>query len=79
MGASLGHEQVLENHRRAGELHVPPPTSASASSSVTTSVYSSKQKGDIMLKAYIANICFKCFRCVIWMLQVFHLDVANVN
>jgi hypothetical protein len=32
-----------------------------------------------MLKAYIAIICFKCFRCVIWTLQVFHLDVANVD
>jgi hypothetical protein len=35
-----------------------------------------KQQGDVALKAYVANVCFKCFRCLrgsckcfIWILQ----------
>jgi hypothetical protein len=31
------------------------------------------------LETHVAKICFKCFRCFIWMLQVFHMDVAIVN
>ena len=28
---------------------------------------------------YVANICFKCFRCFGGVLQVFHMDVAKVD
>jgi hypothetical protein len=46
-----------------GELHAPLPNSTLASSSAMTSVYSSKQQGDIVLKAHVASVChFKCFR-----------------
>jgi hypothetical protein len=27
----------------------------------------------------VANIYFKCFSCIIYMLQVFYLDVAKVD
>jgi hypothetical protein len=69
----LGHEQALENRRRDmsllhSELHVSSPNSAPASSSTTTSVHSSKQQGDIVLKVHVASIYFKRFRCIIWML-----------
>jgi hypothetical protein len=50
-----------------------------ASSSATTSVHSSKQQGDIVLKVHVASVCFKCFRSVISMLQVFHHGVAYVT
>jgi hypothetical protein len=29
-----------------------------------------------VLKARVANVCFKCFRCFRDMLQVFYMDVA---
>ena len=61
----------------ADELHALPPTFTPASPA-TTSVQSSKQQGDIVLKAHVANIFFKCFKCVIWMLQVFH-NIASVS
>ena len=32
-----------------------------------------------MLKPYVANACFKDFRCFKDMLQVFHMDVAKVD
>jgi hypothetical protein len=38
-----------------------------------------KQPGDIALKAHIATIRFKCFRCFRGVLQVFHIDVAKVD
>jgi hypothetical protein len=50
-----------------GELHVP------------TSLYSSKQQGDIALKPHVASVYFKCFRCFRGMLQVFYMDVAKVD
>ena len=28
---------------------------------------------------HVASVCFKCFMCFIRMLQVFHLDVAEVD
>ena len=31
------------------------------------------------MKTDVASICFKCFRCFIGMLQVFHMDVAKVD
>jgi hypothetical protein len=31
----------------------------------------------VALKAYVINICVKCFRCSRCMLQVFHMDVAK--
>jgi ethanolamine utilization microcompartment shell protein EutS len=61
---------------RTGELHAPQPTSALALSSITTSLHSSKQQGDIALKAHVVSVCFKCFR---GMLQVFYIDVAKVD
>ena len=62
-----------------GELHASLPTSAPASSSATTSVHSSKQQGNIVLKSHLASVYFKCFRCFKGMLQVFHIDVAKVD
>jgi hypothetical protein len=35
-----------------------------------------KQQGDICAM-HVASLCFKCFRCFILMLKVFHLDVAK--
>jgi hypothetical protein len=32
-----------------------------------------------VFQRYVASVCFKCFRCVIRMLQVFHLDVTKVD
>jgi hypothetical protein len=32
-----------------------------------------------VLKAHVARVYFKCFRCVKGMLQVFHTDVAKVD
>jgi hypothetical protein len=32
-----------------------------------------------MLKAHVASICFKYFRCFRGMLQVLHMDVVNVD
>jgi hypothetical protein len=34
------------------------------------------QQGYVMLKAHVANVCFKCFR---GMFHVFHMDVARVD
>jgi hypothetical protein len=31
------------------------------------------------MKEHVANLCFKCFRCFIGMLQVFHMDIAKVD
>jgi hypothetical protein len=33
----------------------------------------------VALKAYVVNICVKCFRCSRYMLQVFHMDVTKVD
>jgi hypothetical protein len=38
-----------------------------------------KQQGNIALKAHVASVCSKYFRCFRGMLQVFHVDVAKVN
>ena len=57
---------------RTGDLRA---TSA-ASSSASTSLHSSKQLANAMLKAYVALVCFKCFR---YMLQVLYIDVAKVD
>jgi hypothetical protein len=38
-----------------------------------------EQQGDVTLKAHVANVCFKYFRCFIGMLQVFHMNVAKVD
>jgi hypothetical protein len=32
-----------------------------------------------VLKTHVVRVCFKCFRCFIWTLQVFHVDVAKVD
>jgi hypothetical protein len=44
-----------------------------------TGLHSPKQRGDVVLKAHVASVCFKCFRCFRGMLQVFHTDFAKVN
>jgi hypothetical protein len=33
----------------------------------------------LCLKVHVASVCFKCFRCFICMLQLFHVDVAEVD
>jgi hypothetical protein len=33
------------------------------------SLHSLKQQEDVALKPHVASVCFKCFRCFIWMLQ----------
>jgi hypothetical protein len=38
-----------------------------------------RQQGDVTLKAYVANVGFKCFICFRDMLQVFYMDVAKVD
>jgi hypothetical protein len=38
-----------------------------------------KQQGDITLKARVANVYFKCFRCSRGMLQVFYIGVAKID
>jgi hypothetical protein len=43
-----------------------------ASSSMSTSLDSAKQQEDVALKAHVANVCFKRFRC-------FHMHVARVS
>ena len=55
-----------KHHRAAasGELHM------------ATSLHSSSSKEMFVLKLYVANVCFKCFRGI---LQVFHTDVAKVD
>jgi hypothetical protein len=63
---------------RTSELHVPPLTSALTSSTMTC-LHSSNRQSDIALKAHVASICLKCFRCFIWMLHVFHLNIAKVG
>jgi hypothetical protein len=45
-----------------GELHVSLPTSTLVSSSTTISLHLSKPRGDIVPKAHVASVCFKCFR-----------------
>jgi hypothetical protein len=40
------------------------------------SLHSPKKQEDVALKAHVASVCFKCFRC---MLQVFHTNVAKVD
>jgi hypothetical protein len=57
----------------------PPPWYSTTSSSALTSLHSSKQQADAMLKAHVASLRFKCFRCFIRMLQVFYMDVAKVS
>jgi hypothetical protein len=52
-------------HTHTSGLHAPPPTSAVASSSAMTSLHSFKQQGEIALKAHVARLCLKCFRCFI--------------
>jgi hypothetical protein len=49
-----------------------------ASSYASTSLDLLKQQEDIALKAHATSAYFKCFRCFISMLQVFHVDVAYV-
>ena len=41
--------------------------------------HSSKQQVDATLKAHIARVCSKCFRCLRGMLQVLYFDVAKVD
>jgi hypothetical protein len=38
-----------------------------------------KQQRDIALKAYVASVCFKCFRYFRGMLQLSYADVAKVD
>ena len=38
-----------------------------------------RRQGDVVLKPYVANVCFKGFRRFKDMLQVFHMDVAKVD
>jgi hypothetical protein len=38
-----------------------------------------KQQEDIVLKARVANVCFKCSRCFECMLQVFYTGVAKID
>jgi hypothetical protein len=33
----------------------------------------------LWLYPHVSRVCFKCFICVILMLQLFHLDVAKVE
>ena len=42
-------------------------------------LHSSKQQGDIALKAHVASVCFKCFSYFRDMLQGFRMDVAKVD
>jgi hypothetical protein len=44
--------------------------------SQATRIYSHKQQGDIALKLQVASFCFKCF---IGMLQVFYIDIVEVD
>jgi hypothetical protein len=66
-------------HAIVASAFVSQPTSTLALSSAMTSLHSSKQLGDIALKAHIASLCFKCFRCFRGMLQIFYIDVAKVD
>jgi hypothetical protein len=43
------------------------------------SLHSSKQQGSIVLNAHVASICFKCFRCLGGVLQVFHIDIVKID
>jgi hypothetical protein len=43
------------------------------------SLKSSEQQVDVALKTYVANICFKRFRCFRGMLQVFHKNIVKVD
>jgi hypothetical protein len=56
-------------------------SSAPASSFASMSLRSihPRQEVDVVLKAYVARVCFKCFRCFRDMLQVLHIDVAKIN
>ena len=36
-----------------------------------------KSRSGCCIYMHVASICFKCFRCFIRMLQVFHLDVGK--
>jgi hypothetical protein len=42
-------------------------------------LHSSKQEGDIVLKAHVASACCKCFRYFRDMLQVFYMNIAKVD
>jgi hypothetical protein len=47
---------------------------------VSTNLHSSKQQQvHVALKAHVASICFKYFRCFRCMFQEFHLNVAKVH
>jgi hypothetical protein len=43
------------------------------SSSMWTSLDSPKQQEDVALKAHVVSVCSKCFTCLIYILQVFHV------
>jgi hypothetical protein len=58
-------------HRRP-PCHSAASSSAPASSSASTSLHSSKQQTDAKLKAHVAIVCFKYFRCFTCMLQVLY-------
>jgi hypothetical protein len=63
----------------------PPSRHSVASSSVltssfaSTSLHLSKQQVDATLKAHVARVYFKYFRCFWGMLQVLYIDVAKVD
>jgi hypothetical protein len=59
--------------------HSTASSSKSVSSSASTSLHSYKQQVDVLLKAYVARVCFKCFKCFRGMLQEFHTDVAKLD
>jgi hypothetical protein len=68
--------RVTPPRRRVASAAATPASYVPVSSSVMTSLHSSKQQDDIALKAHIASACFKCFR---GMLQVYYIDVAKVD
>jgi hypothetical protein len=79
LGTPLAHRQAAcaAANLCVGELHDDEPYRRAAcaaadsapASSTTMNLRSSEHQGDIALKAHIASVCFKYFRCFIWMLQ----------
>jgi hypothetical protein len=79
-GACGGAQSAAVMHSTAS---CPPWQVASATSELTSNAdeppFSPKQQRDVVLKAHVASLYFKCFRYFRGILRLFHVDVAKAN
>jgi hypothetical protein len=68
--ATYSHYRLLAAYKRRRPA-------ASSEHHTPMSFHSAEQQGDVALKAYVARVCFYCFKYFRCMLQMFHMDVTK--